>query len=74
MKSFIFALVLVSSASSFADFRQEFDEETEKKCHHEARKKGCVKNDLEDKNCTEKIKKDLSDTCKNLHEERKKVR
>jgi hypothetical protein len=33
-----------------------------------------VKNDLEDKNCTEKIKKDLSEACKNLHEERKKVR
>ncbi len=74
MKTFIFGLMLVSSASSFADFRQEFDEETEKKCYHEARKKGCVKNDLEDKNCTEKIKKNLSETCKTLHEERKKVR
>lgn len=74
MKKFIIGLLLVCSASSFADFRQEFDEATEKKCHHEARKKGCVKNDLEDKNCTEKIKKDLSLECNNLHEERKKVR
>ncbi len=74
MKAFVFGLLMVSSYSSFADFRQEFDEETEKKCHHEARKKGCVKNELEDKNCTERIKKDLSVACKNLHEERKKVR
>ena len=74
MKAFVFGLLMVSSYSSFADFRQEFDEETEKKCHHEARNKGCVKNELEDKNCTERIKKDLSVACKNLHEERKKVR
>lgn len=67
MKLF-YTLFLLFSFSSFAQPRQEYDENLEKICHLELKKIGCLKNDLEDKKCAEGKKEKLSPRCRELHD------
>ncbi len=71
MKVFILTLSLLSSISSFAEVRREFDEATEKRCHSELKALGCVKDETENPSCAELNKQKLSGGCHSLFEAKK---
>ena len=72
MKALLLSATMLMSLASFAEVRQEFDEQTEIKCHEEMKALGCVKADQESQACAELNKQKLSAACKSIHEARKK--
>lgn len=65
MKSLLLACAIALTVPAFAT---EFDENQEKVCIAEAKKLGCVKNDVENTSCMQKNKSKLSAECKKMQE------
>lgn len=73
MKHLFGAIALMISVTTFAadNYRAEFDETQELKCHEELKARGCVQNGEEKMSCAEAKKKQLSKDCQKIHEARK---
>ncbi len=71
MKSILTLAFMFLSLNSFAEIRKEFDENSERKCHQEAKSLGCVSSDKENQACVEQNKTKLTAACQSLYEAKK---
>lgn len=72
MKKITALLALTFVVNTFAgNYKAEFDEAQEIKCHTELKALGCVKGDEENSACSEKKKSKLTKECQKIHEAKK---